>query len=157
MKLITETLLDETSAKAKLSPRLRMNYNFHDTLDDPINRLLNAMEPTTYVRPHRHLNPDKTEVFLLLRGKVVIFLFDNDGRITEQVLLDPRQGMYGGEIEAGVWHSLVVLEPDTVIYEIKNGPFAPVSPENCAPWSPEADDPEGVRKYLDHLMNKINN
>ena len=57
MKIINEQLLDETQAKALQSPRLRMNYNFHERLDDPINRLLNAMEPGTYLRPHRHLNP----------------------------------------------------------------------------------------------------
>ena len=70
MKIINEQLLDETQAKALQSPRLRMNYNFHEKLDDPINRLLNAMEPGTYLRPHRHLNPAKDEIFLLLRGKV---------------------------------------------------------------------------------------
>ena len=70
MKIINEQLLDETQAKALQSPRLRMNYNFHERLDDPINRLLNAMEPGTYLRPHRHLNPAKDEIFLLLRGKV---------------------------------------------------------------------------------------
>lgn len=56
-----------------------MNYNFHEQLDDPVNRLLNAMEPDTYIRPHRHLNPDKDEIFLLLRGKAMLFIFDNDG------------------------------------------------------------------------------
>ena len=76
MKLITEQLLDETTARAKVNPRLRMNYNFHEDLDDPVNRLLNAMEPGTYLRPHRHLNPDKDEVFLLLRGKAAVFIFD---------------------------------------------------------------------------------
>ena len=58
MKIINEQLLDETTARAKQSPRLRMNYNFHEELDDPVNRLLNAMEPGTYIRPHRHLKPN---------------------------------------------------------------------------------------------------
>lgn len=59
MKIINEALLDETTGRAKQSPRLRMNYNFHEHLDDPVNRLLNALEPGTYLRPHRHLNPKK--------------------------------------------------------------------------------------------------
>ena len=117
MKIINEQLLDETQAKALQSPRLRMNYNFHERLDDPINRLLNAMEPGTYLRPHRHLNPAKDEIFLLLRGKV--------------------------------------LESGSVIYEIKQGPFAPLAPENLAPWSPEAEDTEGVKKYLEWLESQI--
>ena len=68
MKIINEALLDETTGRAKQSPRLRMNYNFHEHSDDPVNRLLNALEPGTYLRPHRHLNPKKDEIFLLLQS-----------------------------------------------------------------------------------------
>ena len=107
MKIINEQLLDETQAKALQSPRLRMNYNFHEKLDDPINRLLNAMEPGTYLRPHRHLNPAKDEIFLLLRGKVAVFLFDEEGNITEKTILNPKEGAYGAEIKGygtGFWY-----------------------------------------------------
>lgn len=155
MKIINEQLLDATTTRAKQSPRLRMNYNFHKQPDDPINRLLNAMEPGTYIRPHRHLNPDKEEIFLLLRGKAVVFLFDNDGKITEQQLLDPKTGTYGAEIKAGVWHCFLVLEPGTVIYEIKTGPFAPLSPENMASWSPAPENEEAVKRYLEQLKTAI--
>lgn len=136
MKIINEALLDETTGRAKQSPRLRMNYNFHERLDDPVNRLLNALEPGTYLRPHRHLNPAKDEIFLLLRGRIAVFLFDNKGEITETQILDPKEGAYGAEIKAGTWHGLLVLESGSVIYEIKEGPFAPLAPENFAPWSP---------------------
>ncbi|MGP1462160.1 WbuC family cupin fold metalloprotein [Tannerella sp.] len=158
MKLIDQKLLDETTERAKQSPRLRMNYNFHETLDDPVNRLLNAMEPDTYLRPHRHLNPDKTEVFILLRGKVALFLFDDCGNVTKTFILDPRKGCYGGEIPAGIWHGLVVLESGTVIYEIKQGPFAPLTPDNLAPWSPSADDSLEARMgYINRLKSMIGN
>ena len=154
MKLIDQKLLDETTERA----RLRMNYNFHETLDDPVNRLLNAMEPDTYLRPHRHLNPDKTEVFILLRGKVALFLFDDCGNVTDTFILDPRKGCYGGEIPAGTWHGLVVLESGTVIYEIKQGPFAPLTPDNLAPWSPSADDSlEARMTYINRLKSMIGN
>jgi cupin fold WbuC family metalloprotein len=155
MKLINQKLLDETTERAKQSPRLRMNYNFHETLDDPLNRLINAMEPGTYLRPHRHKNPDKNEIFLLLRGKAALFLFDDSGRITEKVILNPSDGTYGGEIPAGVWHTLVVLASGSVIYEVKQGPFAPLSPENMAPWSPAAEDTDSVREYMDNLKLHI--
>ena len=151
MKIINEQLLDETREKALQSPRLRMNYNFHERLDDPINRLLNAMEPGTYLRPHRHLNPEKDEIFLLLRGKVAVFLFDDEGNITEKITLCPKEGIYGAEIKASIWHGLLVLEPGSVIYEVKQGPFVPLSPDNLAPWSPDAEDTEGVRKYIEYL------
>lgn len=149
------TITRRDQAKALQSPRLRMNYNFHERLDDPINRLLNAMEPGTYLRPHRHLNPAKDEIFLLLRGKVAVFLFDEEGNITEKTILNPKEGAYGAEIKAGTWHGLLVLESGSVIYEIKQGPFAPLAPENLAPWSPEAEDTEGVKKYLEWLESQI--
>ena len=155
MKLIDKKLLDETTERAKQSPRLRMNYNFHELLDDPINRLINAMEPDTYLRPHRHMNPDKNEVFLMLRGKAALFLFDNNGNITEQVILDPNAGVYGGEIPCDVWHTLIILESGSVVYEVKQGPFAPLSPENMATWSPVAEDIENVKTYMDKLKSYI--
>jgi len=154
MKVIDKQLLDETTERAKQSPRLRMNYNFHEVLDEPINRLLNAMEPDTYIRPHRHCNPDKNEIFLLLRGKVAVFLFDDTGRITDTLMLDPLNGCYGAEIPSGVWHGLLVLESGSIIYEIKEGPFTPLAPENMAPWAPAADNIKGVGEYLDELRTK---
>lgn len=153
MKLINEELLNKTSAKAKQSPRLRINYNFHEKLDDQVNRLLNAMEPGTYIRPHRHLTPPKEEIFMVLRGKAVLFVFDEEGNITDKVHLNPLKGSYGAELPAGVWHSLLVLETDTVIYEIKQGPFAPLSPEDLAPWSPDAEDTVKVSEYLEYLFS----
>lgn len=153
MKILNEALLDTTTEKAKQSARLRMNYNFHEELDDPVNRLINAMEPGTYLRPHRHLNPEKDEIFILLRGKVVVFLFDDAGNITEKLVLDPKAGVYGAEIKAGIWHGLVVLESGSVIYEVKQGPFSPLSPENFAPWSPDPNDSEGVKSFIDKLMS----
>lgn len=154
-KPIDNLLLDKTTEKAKVSPRLRMNYNFHEDLNDPINRLLNAMEPGTYLRPHRHLNPDKNEVFILLRGKVALFLFDNDGNVTKTIILNPLNGVYGGEIPPGVWHGLVVLESGSVIYEVKEGPYSPLSEKNMAPWSPSGDDSEAVKTYIDKLLAQI--
>ncbi|MDD2436569.1 MAG: WbuC family cupin fold metalloprotein [Massilibacteroides sp.] len=155
MKVIDKQLLDQTSEAAKLSPRLRMNHNFHDDTTDPLNRLINAIEPDSYIRPHRHQNPDKEEIFLLLRGKAVFFLFDDQGNITNKLVVSPRDGIYGAEIVAGLWHCLLVLETGTVVYEIKKGPFAPLAPENLAPWSPPAEDREAVLTYMNFLKKNI--
>lgn len=155
MKIINETLLNKTTEQAKQSPRLRMNYNFHEHLEDPINRMLNALEPGTYLRPHRHLNPDKDEIFLLLRGQIVVFIFDNDGNIIETQILDPKQGIYGIEIKAGTWHGLLVLESGSVIYEIKEGPYTPLAPENFAPWSPAPEETEKVNRYMESLRRNV--
>jgi cupin fold WbuC family metalloprotein len=155
MKLIDKTLLDAVTAQAKASPRLRMNYNFHGDLADPVNRLLNAMEPGTYLRPHRHCRPDRHELFLLLRGRVALFLFDDKGRITDTVTLDPLNGRYGGEILPGIWHGLLVLEPASVICEVKEGPFAPLTPENLAPWAPPVEATRAVRLYMEMLHGHL--
>jgi cupin fold WbuC family metalloprotein len=155
MKIIDKSLLDKTTEKATKSTRLRMNHNFHASEDAPINRLLNAMEPDTYIRPHRHLNPGKEEIFLLLRGKAVLFVFDENGNITNQLMLSPDEGVYGAELEPGVWHSLLVLESGTVVYEVKEGPFIPLNTADLASWSPDATDKESVRKYMDFLRKSI--
>jgi cupin fold WbuC family metalloprotein len=156
MILINRQLLDRTTQKAKESPRLRMNHNFHKLPEDPINRLLNAMEPGTYLRPHRHKNPDKNEVILLLRGKAALFLFDDNGNITEQVILDPLNGNYGIELTCDMWHTLLILESGTVVYEIKDGPYAPLSNDNMASWSPEAGDLKGIEQFISKLRTNIN-
>ncbi len=151
MKIIDNRLLDETTVRAKESPRLRMNYNFHEQPDDPVNRLLNALEPGTYLRPHRHLHPDKTEIFLLLRGRMALFTFDSEGQVTKTLILDPSEGVYGAEVEPGIWHGLLVLESGTVLYEVKEGPYSPLLPENFAPWSPAPEETEQVKAYMEQL------
>lgn len=154
MKVIDTTLLDAVSAEARENSRLRQNYNFHTDLSDPINRLLNAMQPSTYVPPHRHINPDKEEICLVLRGSVMNFLFDDNGNVIDRRVIDPSKGTYGFEIEPGVWHSLVVLEPNTVIYEIKRGPYVPLAVENIAAWAPKGDDKEAVSSFIDRLLKE---
>lgn len=152
MKLITEELLDKVSQEAKESPRLRMNYNFHESPDAPVQRMLNALEPDTYLPPHRHKNPDREEMYLVLRGRLITFFFDDEGNITERIELNPAEGRYGIEIPPGTWHSIVVLEEGTVIYEAKQGPYIPLSKENIAPWAPDGNDTEAVKEYIKKLL-----
>ena len=123
MKLIDKQLLDEVSLKAKESPRLRMNYNFHQSLDEKCHRFLNAVEPGTQVEIHRH--PTKDETFVLLRGRVVVNTYNDDGSVLDSVELCPDDGKYGVNIPKGVWHNLESLESDSVFFECKEGPFVP--------------------------------
>lgn len=155
MKIIADTLLDATTQQAKENARLRMNYNFHTDLNDPVNRLINAVEPDTYVRPHRHANPEKDEIFLVLRGKIGLFIFDDTGRIADKRIVSPASGVYGADIPAGIWHNIVSLESGTVIFEAKAGPFSPLTPVDVAPWSPDPARTEEVRRYLDGLTEAL--
>lgn len=152
MKLITENLLNQVTEQAKSSSRLRMNYNFHESMDAPVHRLLNALEPGTYLPPHRHKNPDKEETYIVLRGRLLTFLFDEKGRVTEKILLNPAEGVYGMDIPPCMWHCIIVLDPGTVIYEIKSGPYAPLTSENLAPWAPEASDAEGIQAFMKRML-----
>ncbi len=154
MKLITEELLDKVSEEAEASPRLRMNHNFHESPQAPVQRMLNALEPGTYLPPHRHKNPDREEMYLVLRGKLITFFFDDNGNITERIELNPAGGKYGIEIPPGVWHSIVVLEKGTVIYEAKQGPYIPLSKENFAPWAPDVNDVEAIKEYMKKLLKQ---
>jgi cupin fold WbuC family metalloprotein len=155
MTTIDKTLLDSVSAQAVINPRLRMNYNFHLQLDDPLNRLLNAMEPGSYFPPHRHKNPDREESFLVLRGSVVVFIFDERGLVVSVTEISPQKEVYGMEIDGGVWHSLIVMEPSTVVYEVKKGPYIPLTPDNIAPWAPNPVDKEQVERYMNELRAKV--
>ena len=121
MRVIDEELLNEVSERAKSSPRLRMNYNFHQSLDDKCHRFLNAVEPGTVVPIHRH--PTKDESFVILRGKVRVTTHNDDGTVIESVVLCPEEGRYGVNIPKGVWHNLESLESGSVIFECKEGPF----------------------------------
>ncbi len=131
---ITAELLDEVTQKAKASSRLRMNYNFHEELSDPVQRLLNALEPWTYIRPHKHAH--KEESFTLLRGKVLAVTFNDDGSIMDYCILDASKGNLGIEFEENTYHMLTSLQSGSVVYEIKEGPFIPHSSDSSAPWAP---------------------
>lgn len=137
---IDSQLLDAVTATAKASPRLRMNHNFHPALDDPVQRLLNALEPWTYIRPHKHVT--KEESFVLLRGSVLAVVFNDDGSIRDHCVLNAPSGNFGVEFEENAFHMLTALESGSVVYEIKEGPFVPHTEASSAPWAPREGSPE---------------
>ena len=120
MKIIDEQLISGVVEQAKTSPRLRMNYNFHESLQDKCHRFLNALEPGTFIPVHHH--PDKAETFVVLRGKVKVSTYNDDGEVLESYILSLEEGRYGVDIPENVWHGLECLEP-AVLLECKAGPF----------------------------------
>ncbi len=148
---IDTALINSVSDKAKAAPRKRMNHNFHQSPDDLLNRMLNAMEPGTYVQPHKHENPDKREAFLIVRGAILVIEFDNIGNITEHIILNPKEGMFGIEIQPRTYHTLICLEPCSVIYELKDGPYNPANDKNFATWAPKEGSPES-QAYMKKLL-----
>ena len=146
LSVIDAPLLDATSAAARTLPRLRRNHNFHPRDDFPCHRLLNAIEPGSYVAPHRHLDPFKDETMLLLRGRLGVIFFDDHGQIVQLVTLDGQQVM-GIDISHGCWHSVLALVPGTIFFEAKAGPYQALSEQERAPWAP-AEGAEQVPAYL---------
>lgn len=121
---IDNKLLDVISQEAQKNERLRMNYNLHDSLDAKAQRLLNALEPGTELPIHRHRHT--AETYILLRGKIDVMFYNDEGVEVERFHLDPLAGQYGVHIPQGQWHTLEVFESGTVIFEVKDGPYIPL-------------------------------
>ncbi|BCS55561.1 WbuC family cupin fold metalloprotein [Geobacter sp. SVR] len=147
MKLVTDELLRQVTAEARVSPRLRKNRNIHPSDGSRCHRLLNAIEPDSYIRPHRHLDPEKDEAFILMSGRLGVIQFAADGTVEEFVVLSRENGNLAADIPHGVYHTAVSLEPGTVFYEAKAGPYLPLSEEEKASWAP-ADDDAAAAPYL---------
>ena len=123
---ITQAILDDLTAKAKESPRLRMNLDLRNSAEDQSQRMLNAIEPESVVPIHRQQKSSETVV--CLRGRVVEEYYDELERIcTETIELTPNGPVVALNIPAGQWHTLRSLESGSVILEVKDGKFEPLS------------------------------
>ena len=151
---ITKKELDTLKNQTKQSARKRVNYNFHKVPEDPLQRMLQALNKGTYVQPHKHENPDKREVFLILQGRAAVLAFNDTGEIVNQIVLDHKTENYGVEIPERTWHTIIALEDDTVIYEVKDGPWSPLDDKDFAPWAPKEGE-SGCMEYLEKLMSQI--
>ena len=132
--ILNKKLMDYLSAQAKANPRLRQSYDLRTTPDDQSQRMLNALEPGTIMPVHRHWNTSETMV--MVRGKLIERIYDDNGNITEEFVMAPLGSVAElvevpmVQIEAGQWHSLEVLESGTVVFEAKDGSYAPLTEED---------------------------
>jgi len=149
--------LDSLIAEAERSPRRRQFRNVHRSMAEPAQRLFNAIEPDSYIRPHRHLSDPRDETLIAVRGLFALITFDDHGEITDIVrlgsekYLETAECSVGVELSAGTWHSLVALVTGSVLMEVKAGPFNPQAPKEFAPWSPE-EGSVAAQDYLDGLV-----
>lgn len=121
MKIIDEKLIGGVIEEAKKSPRLRKNYNFHQSLGDKCHRFLNALEVGTEVPVHHHVTKDET--FIILKGRIRVNTYNDEGEILESIVLSQEEGRIGVDIPKNTWHNVVCLESGSVIFEVKEGPF----------------------------------
>ncbi|EGW23665.1 WbuC family cupin fold metalloprotein [Methylobacter tundripaludum] len=144
---INQQLLKKLSMEAIASPRRRKNHNFHENCEAQTHRLLNAIEPNSYVMPHKHNDPNKGETIICLSGKLGLIVFDSTGNVEQKLTLEADSETVGVDIPYGTFHTVFALKNGTVFFEAKAGPFVPLKAEEQAPWAPAEGD-DSVTNYL---------
>jgi cupin fold WbuC family metalloprotein len=128
-----------------------MNHNFHSTAQDNPHRFLNVLLRGTYIRPHRHLDPPKSEAFLVLEGLAEVIVFTEQGVISARYRLGGGK-LWGLDLAPGLWHTVVALSDRVVCYEVKPGPWEPATDKEFAPWAPHESDPAAAQAFLQTLL-----
>lgn len=150
------SLIDEASN----SPRARQHRNIHTSYDDPCQRFMNAIGMESYIRPHRHSIDPKAETLIAVRGKFALFIFDDEGAVQEIIRFgteryaDSSALSVGVDLAPGVWHTIVALQPGSVLLELKAGPFNSNAAKEPAPWAPAEQTSEGAN-YLHYLRSRL--
>ena len=143
---IYQQLFARVAIEARQHPRLRLNHNLHQE-QDQVQRFLNVLQPGSYVRPHRHRrNGSGTgfECFLVLQGAIGLLLFNGDGEIQQQLHLNAAGPTHGIEVAEDQFHTLVALDTDSVIFELKQGPYQPSQDKDFLSGFPQEGTPEAA-------------
>jgi cupin fold WbuC family metalloprotein len=148
-QIIDRDFLERVSIQAKASPRRRRNHNFHASESDVCHRLLNAIEPDSYIQPHCHHETAKDETLIVVHGRLGVILFDERGAVTTTAVLAPVGESVGVNIPHGMYHTLVALDPGSVFFEAKGGPYAPLTSREKAPWAPAEGEPRAASYLAD--------
>jgi len=146
---LTLTMVGELLAASRQSPRKRMIQRVHKLDDEPVHRMFNAMQPGTYLTPHRHLDPVKSETLLAISGSLLFVEFDENGQLLRHTLLQPGTETFGVDVAPHVYHTYVALKPDTLLFEVKTGPYAKASDKDIPDWAPREGTPEADAYLLD--------
>ncbi len=147
---INSALIDKVVQMSRKSPRKRIIFPFHKSGEDKLHRMLNAIQPNSYIQPHRHISANKSEGIILLKGAIAYFTYDEKGTITNKFKLAAGSLSFGIDTEPETFHSFIALEEDTVIYEVKPGPYNKTLDKDFASWAPE-EHTEAAATYMNHL------
>ncbi len=150
---LTDNLIDAAIFASRESPRKRIILPFHDGPENTLHRMLNAVQPGSYIRPHRHLDPPKDEALVLLRGALTFYTFHEDGTVNAVQHVRAGTASFGIDVKAGVFHTFIATEPDTVVFEVKPGPWSPATDKDFATWAPDEGE-EGYVEYMDRLLGR---
>ena len=149
--IIDTNLLDQAVQASRVNDRGRIILPLHKSADETLHRMFNALQPGTYIPPHRHAQPFKAESILVLRGSLCFVIFDESGRVTQMTDLTVGTERIGVDISAGIYHTFFILASDTVVFEVKPGPFSPIDDKDFAPWAPREGE-AGAAEYLANLQ-----
>lgn len=158
MKLFTPKYLKDLTEEAKTGNRLRQHRNLHQSFQEPCQRLFNAIEPGSYIRPHRHKSYPRDELLVAVRGLMALIIFNDEGQVANVVRFGTER--FGGdcsvavEIPPAVWHTVIALEESCVLLEVKAGPFDSSQPKDLASWAPE-EGSIGAPDYLEKLEEYV--
>ena len=132
------------------SRRQRMILPVHREQSAPVQRMLNFLQPDTYIRPHRHPGSGATESMIVLQGAINFFTFDDRGTIQTNIYVGGSIAHSVVDIEPNIWHTFVVILKDTVLFEVKRGPYNPATDKEFAAWAPEESTAASI-SYLSNL------
>lgn len=158
METFGAPFLKDLTRKAKKNARLRQHFNIHQNYEDPCQRLFNAIEPNSYIRPHRHKNYFGEELLIAVSGLMALITFNDQGAFGSCVCFGSEKR--GSELTVCVevprltWHTVVALETHSVLLEVKAGPFNPTQAKELATWAPEEGSSEAL-DYLKYLRTMI--
>ena len=152
--VLTQDHAEHALAASRESARGRMILPFHKSHEAKLHRMFNALQPGTYVQPHRHLRAPKSEVFVALRGRADCLIFDDDGDIVLAPQIEAGGPSFGIDIAPGYSHSFIVRARDTLLYEVKEGPYTNIDDKDFAPWAPPEGSPE-VPRYVAELEDAL--
>ncbi|RLD16411.1 MAG: cupin fold metalloprotein, WbuC family [Caldiserica bacterium] len=154
MRKINRELFEELLNKAEKNIRKRTNLNFHKSFKEKVQRLLNVMKKDTYIRPHYHPLRYRWEVFIILRGRVLVVEYKKDGKIKDFTILDEKGEVKAVELESGIYHSIIPLK-DSVLYELKPGPYIEEKDKVFAPWAPEEKNRKDGLNFNKEVLKKL--
>jgi cupin fold WbuC family metalloprotein len=149
--VIGQAQVAEAIALSRQSPRGRIIRPYHPAANDPLHRMLNVVQPHSYIQPHRHAAPPKAESIIVLQGAIGCVIFSDSGAVEQTHVLGAGRSAFGIDIHAGVFHTFFALEADTVLFEVKPGPYEKASDKDFAPWAPKEGASE-AKAYLAQLM-----
>lgn len=151
---LTLTMVSQLLSQSRESPRKRMIQRLQKGPDAGVHKMFNALQPGTYIPPHRHMEPAKTETIIVMSGALLYVEFEADGTVKNQLLVQPGTEVFGIDILPHIYHTFVALKPDTLMFEVKDGPYGKSTDKDFPDWAPAEGSVE-AEPYLLELIKEL--